>query len=97
MPRIYFGSQPRKWLVQCSKFSGRRAWKINTQNLIIFTYEIFKKMLSVNYEIKTTFYRMTRTPQMLYCVAVDYQLRVNRTRIDNFILNINVRVSQHQA
>ena len=41
--------------------------KINTQNLIIFTYEIFKKMLSVNYEIKTTFYRMTRTPQMLYC------------------------------
>ena len=40
--------------------------KINTQNLIIFTYEIFKKMLSVNYEIKTTFYRMTRTPQMLY-------------------------------
>ena len=41
--------------------------KINTLNLKIFTYEIFKKMLSVNYEIKTTFYRMTRTPQMLYC------------------------------
>ena len=41
--------------------------KINTQNLIIFTYEIFKKMLSVNYEIITTFYRMTRTPQMLQC------------------------------
>ena len=41
--------------------------KINTLNLKIFTYEIFKKMLSVNYEIITTFYRMTRTPQMLYC------------------------------
>ena len=40
--------------------------KINTLNLKIFTYEIFKKMLSVNYEIITTFYRMTRTPQMLY-------------------------------
>ena len=39
--------------------------KINTQNLIIFTYEILKKMSSVNYEIITTFYRMTRTPQML--------------------------------
>ena len=39
--------------------------KINTLNLKIFTYEIFKKMLSVNYEIITTFYRMTRTPQML--------------------------------
>ena len=47
--------------------------KINTQNLIIFTYEIFKKMLSVNYEIKTTFYRMTRTPQMLYC----FRLKMN--------------------
>ena len=46
--------------------------KINTQNLIIFTYEIFKKMLSVNYEIKTTFYRMTRTPQMLYCINCVY-------------------------
>ena len=42
--------------------------KINTLNLKIFTYEIFKKMLSVNYEIITTFYRMTRTPQMLYCI-----------------------------
>ena len=41
--------------------------KINTLNLKIFTYEIFKKMLSVNYEIITTFYRMTRTPQMLHC------------------------------
>ena len=43
--------------------------KINTLNLKIFTYEIFKKMLSVNYEIITTFYRMTRTPQMLHCLS----------------------------
>ena len=40
--------------------------KINTLNLKIFTYEIFKKMSSVNYEIITTFYRMTRIPQMLH-------------------------------